>query len=59
MYKRYYSNNRKETKGRQVQKQYVPRYSKDELQALEGTVSSVRLEQMARQKKLIERYNFN
>lgn len=59
MYKRYYSNNRKETKGRQVQKQYVPRYSKDELQALEGTVSSVRLEQMARQKKLIGRYNFN
>lgn len=59
MYKRYYSNNRKETKGRQVQKQYVPRYSKDELQALKGTVSSVRLEQMARQKKLIERYNFN
>jgi hypothetical protein len=59
MYKRYYSNNRKETKGRQVQKQYVPRYSKDELQELEGTVSSVRLEQMARQKKLIKRYNFN
>lgn len=59
MYKRYYSNNRKETKGRQVQKQYAPRYSEKELEALKGTVSSVRLEQMARQKKLIERYNFN
>lgn len=59
MYKRYYSNNRKETKGRQVQKQYAPRYSEEELEVLKGTVSSVRLEQMARQKKLIERYNFN
>lgn len=59
MYKRYYSNNRKETKGRQVQKQYAPRYSEEELEALKGTVSSVRFEQMKRQKKLIERYNFN
>lgn len=53
-----YPNNRKETKGRQIQKQYVPKYSEKELENLKENVSSVRFEQMKRQKKLITRCQF-
>lgn len=51
-------NNRKETKGRQIQKQYIPKYSEKELENLKENVSSVRFEQMKRQKKLITRCQF-
>ena len=51
-------NNRKETKSRQIQKQYIPKYSEKELENLKENVSSVRFEQMKRQKKLITRCQF-
>lgn len=52
------SYNKKETKGRLVRKQYAPRYSKKEMEAIEasGEFSSSTIAQMKRQKKVIYHY---
>lgn len=53
------SYNKKESKGRLLQKQYVPRFSKKDIEAMEksGEYTSIQIAQAKRQTKVIYHLN--